>query len=226
MEDYLTDRERIDWLRAKAKEYLPSALAGLAIAFALIYGWRQYHSWQDNQALNAGQKYALGLDALSRGDHEGAVRIAAELKSGYSRAPYVDLLELAIARFDVEQSKLDEAARRLEALEKGARDPDLRTIARLRLARVERAEGKPDLALATLAGGPAGGNDPAYADVRGDVLADKGDKSGALTAWRAALEAKTPGAINRELVELKIAALGVPPAAATPAATATGGGKP
>ena len=148
---------------------------------------------------------------------EGAGRLVKELRDSYGRTPYSDLAALALARFDVEGGKLADAAGLLETVIKDTHDADLAAVARLRLARVQRADGKPDAALATLAAAPAGTGSPAYADVRGDVLLDKGDKAGALAAWREALASKSTG-VNRELLQLKIAALEPPPAA--PAAAA------
>ena len=224
MEDYLTDRERVDWLRATVKEYLPWVLAGLAVAVAVLVGIRQFQAWQLRQGVASSQKYSTGLDALSRADRDTAIRISNELKSSYGHGPYADLMEFAIARYDVETNQLDDGARRLEALEKGAADQEMRVVARLRLARVERAAGKLDAALATLAGVPAGIGSAAFLEVKGDVLADKGDRAGALAAWHEALDSKVPGIVNRELVELKIAALG--PVPSTPVVPAPAGAKP
>lgn len=226
MEDYLTDRERVEWLRARVKEHAPWALAGVVIALAGLFGWRQYQAWHEHKGAEASQKYSEVLDALSRADRDRAVRLSGELHSGYTRTPYADLADFALARYDAEGNKLDDAERRLDGLVKGARDEELRVVARLRLARVQRAEGKLDAALATLAGAPAGVAGPAFAEVRGDILADKGDRAGALAAWHEALESKTLVPLDHSLIELKVGSLesaAAPTPASTPAAT---GAKP
>jgi len=222
-DEYLTEREQVERLRGMIKENLPGFGVALLIAAAILWGWPQFKSWQLRQSSAANEKYVSALDALNRGDKTTATRLADQLKADYARTPYADLASLAIARFDVDTNALEEAAGRLEALAQNSRDQELRVVARLRLARVERAQGKPDLALKTLADPPEGAA-PAFADVRGDVLQDKGDRDGAIAAWREALAAKTPGVVNRELIELKVAALGAPaapgPAAGAPAAAA------
>jgi predicted negative regulator of RcsB-dependent stress response len=222
VEEYLSERQQIDWLRATVKENAPWALASVVITIGLFVGYQQWQGWRARQSATASQKYEATLDALARGDADGAARVVKELRESYGRTPYSDLAALALARFDVEGGKLADAAGLLEAVMKNTRDEDVATVARLRLARVQRADGKADAALATLAAAPAGTTSPAFADVRGDVLLDKGDKAGALAAWHEALAAKSPG-LNRELVELKIAALEPP---APPAAAAGGGKKP
>ena len=221
MEEYLSERQQIDWLRTTLKENAPWALASVVITIGLFVGWQQWKAWGDRQAVAAAQKYETTLDALSRGDAEAAGRLVKELRDSYARTPYGDLATLALARFDVEGGKLGDAAGLLDTVLKSTHDNDLAMVVRLRLARVQRADGKPDLALATLAAAPPGTTSPAFADVRGDVLLDKGDKAGALAAWREALASKSAG-VDRELLQLKIAAL-EPPA---PAAAAVAGQKP
>ena len=61
-----------------------------------------------------------------------------------------------------------------------------RLIARLRLARVQAAQGKYDDALATLKVEEPGEFAPRLADTRGDVLLAKGDRDGALREYLAA----------------------------------------
>jgi predicted negative regulator of RcsB-dependent stress response len=225
VEEYLSERQQIDWLRATLKENTPWALASVAITIGLFVGYQQWQGYRERQSATASQKYETALDALARGDSDGAARVVKELRDSYGRTPYSDLAALALARLDVETGKLADAAGLLETVMNKTPDEDLATVARLRLARVQRADGKADAALATLAAAPAGTTSPAFADIRGDVLLDKGDRAGALAAWKEALASKSPGG-NRELIELKIAALESPaPPAPAPAAT-TGGSKP
>ena len=220
MEEYLTEREQIERVRGLVKENAPWAIGSLVVVSAIFFGFRHYQAWQGRQSLTASQKYTATLESLSRADKDAAKKLAAELRAKYSRSPYADLAALALTRFEVETNDLGDAARVLEEVMNTSVDPEMRIVARLRLARVQRALGKPDLALATLAGVPAADATPAFAEVRGDALADKGDKPAAQAAWREALGAKMPGMVNREMLELKIAALGEVPAAAPAAAPA------
>ena len=48
-----------------------------------------------------------------------------------------------------------------------------------------------------------------FDEIRGDALLKKGDKAGALAAYRAALGAKEPGLVDTGLLQLKINDLGV-----------------
>ena len=61
------------------------------------------------------------------------------------------------------RNELDKAVERLERVANNAVDEQLRPIARLRLARVQAAQGKHDVALATLGTADMGEHQAAYA---------------------------------------------------------------
>jgi predicted negative regulator of RcsB-dependent stress response len=210
VEEYLSERQQIEQVKGVIKENAPWAVAGILLGVALLVGWQQWHAYLERQALSAGQKYSATIAALGRGDADGAAKLASELRADYARTPYADMAALAMAHYEVDTGKLAEAAKRLEDVATSARDEDLRVVARLRLARVQRAEGKPDVALATL-GAAGAGESPAFADVRGDVLADKGDAAGAISAWRSALASKDLDPNSRQMIELKVQAAGGDP---------------
>lgn len=208
VDEYLSEQEQVDELKSLVRQNAPWALAGIVIGLAALVGYQQWQAWLERQSFTASQKYSATIDALSRRDANSAQKLVDELKSGYSRTPYADMAELLMARFEVETGKLDDAATLLGAIAVGAHDENLRNVAYLRLARVQRAQQKPDAALATLAKAKPDAAAPVFAEVKGDVLLDKGDKAGALAAWKEALAGKVDGLVNRELLELKISSLG------------------
>jgi predicted negative regulator of RcsB-dependent stress response len=221
LEGYVSEREQIAEVRRFIRENAPWALAGVLIGVGALVGWQQWQAWRERQSLAAGQKYGLVLDALTRNDRDAATRLVAQLRQDYARTPYVDLAALALARYHVEFNELADAERELAAVMSSSRDQELKVVARLRLARVQRAEGKPDDALATLAAAPSGAAQAAaLAEVRGDVLRDKGDQAGALAAYQVALAAPPEAGVNRALIALKSADLGAAPAGPTAGAAA------
>lgn len=222
MDDYLSEREQVAELKSLVRQNAPWALAGIVLGLAALVGYQQWQAWLDRQSYTAAQKYSATIDALSRRDATAAQKLVDELQAGYTRTPYADMAALLMARFDVETGKLEEAAKVLAAVAENAHDGDLRNVALLRLARVQRAQHRPDEALATLAKARPGAAAAAFADVRGDVLLDKGDKAGAQGAWKEALLSKVDGLVDRELLELKISSLGL----ASPTAVIAPGAAP
>jgi len=95
-----------------------------------------------------------------------------------------------------------------------SQDPELRQVARMRLARVLVEQGKHDDALALLDPAAGGAFASLVHELRGDALAAKGDASAARKEYEAALEgAAADGSLDREFVELKRDALPAAPAA-------------
>jgi len=213
VEEYLSERQQIDQVRAWIKDNAVWAIAGIALGIGILVGMNQWRAWQSRQASEAGAKYQQVLAALGRSDATAAESLVKALQSDYSRTPYADLGALALARFEVEAGKLDAAESRLKSVLSATRDADLGSVVRLRLARVQSARGEYADALTTLASG--GG--AAYDDLKGDVLVAKGDKPAAIAAWREALKDPTGRAVDRSLVELKIASAGGAAPAAVPA---------
>jgi predicted negative regulator of RcsB-dependent stress response len=221
VEDFLSEREQIEQVRGWVKENAPWAIAGLVVGVVFLVGYQQFQSWRGRQSLTANQKYVAELNALARHDRAGGQKLADELVASYKRTPYADFGQLALARFDVEDNKLADAEKLLAGVAQSAADPEMKIIAQLRLARVQRAEHKPDLALATLASVPEAAHGALFYEVRGDLLLDKGDKAGAVKAWKAAVEERDASEADRELLRLKIAANSVGTAEA-PAAPVAG----
>ena len=110
-------------------------------------------------------------------------------------------------------NELDKAAAGLKSVMDNSKDAELRMVARLRLARVQSAQGKHDEALATLKVDDPGEFAPRIADTRGDVLLAKGDRDGALKEYLAARVGENKGGVDFDLLDLKIRDLGgTPPA--------------
>lgn len=219
MDDFLTERDQWDALKTWLKENGAWIIAGVLIGVLVLYGWRWWQERVTTRAQTAATRYADVLDALARNDRARADQLVEALSKDYSETPYVDQGQMLLARADVESGSLDAAVKRLEAIAANSDDRELRGVARLRLARVQLLQKKPDEALATLAKGEAGAFGPAIEEVKGDALLAKGDNAGALTAYRRAADAAEPQPIDQGLLQLKINDLA--PAAEVAATTDT-----
>jgi predicted negative regulator of RcsB-dependent stress response len=226
MDDYYNEQEQWERVKQWLRENGLWLLAGVAIGVAALAGWRWWEARVERLAVEASGKYQQVLEAFGRGDRTRGTTVADELRRDYKSSPYADQADLVIARAHVEASEYGKAVERLQRVAQSSKDAELRHVARLRLARVQIAQGNADQALATLAAaGETGAFASRYAELRGDALHSKGDRAGALREYRAARSADTEGVLDVALLELKIndlAADGVaePAAPAAPAAAA------
>ena len=220
MED-LTDNEREEQLRRWWSDNWAWIIGGVALGLAMLGGW-QY--WQRHQLQSAEQDeagYLAVVEALGAGNRDAAVQQAEALRQRRPDSPYADQSDLALARAAVDRREFDEAARLLRGVADRSRDAELRLVARTRLARVLLEQGKHDEALALLDPAGAGAFVALVHDIRGDVLASKGDAAAAYDAYEAALAAGgEESGLDRAFVELKRDSLNQAAPVATPAGPA------
>lgn len=184
--DDLDEREQWERVKQWLREQGPSIVAGIAVAVLALSGWRWWQTHLERRDLTASARYEQVIDAFSHSDFAGGLAIVDGIVRDYPRSAYACQAQLAAARIAVETGQLPQAAERLQYVVGASPDPELALIARLRLARVQISQNRPDAALATLAGANPGAFAALYAETRGDALLVKGDKAGALTAYRAA----------------------------------------
>jgi len=220
-DDLLTEEEQIEAAKRFMSENGAWLIAGVALGAALLFGYRYYDNSRNERAMKAADEFGAMTSAIDRNDRASARRIAEGIVQSYSGSPYADQAELTLARLLVDEGKSADAIGPLMEVMTGSKDTELKNIARLRIARIQIDQGKPDDAIQTLAGGDSASFASRYHDVRGDALLAKKDTSGAAAEYRAALGASDPQNADAALLELKIADLGVPPAAPpAPAASA------
>jgi predicted negative regulator of RcsB-dependent stress response len=209
VDEYLSEREQAEQLRHWLRENWIWLVAGIALTLGGFYGWRWWEARQLGRSAAAEAQFTAMVDALAANQREEGLRIAGELTGEYADTPYADQATLVLARLDVEGGDLAKARERLAQVMESSGDPELRLVARLRLARVQLAEGQHDAALATLDGAAAASVEARVLELRGDALLAKGDRAGALAAYRQAQsaavgEGRAAALVDPELLGLKI----------------------
>lgn len=231
IDDYYNEQEQWERVKQWLRENGPWLVVGVLLGLGALAGWRWWEKRQEERAQSASASYGLLLETLQSGDAAKGKVLADELRRGYAGSAYADQADLLVARASVEAGEFAPAAERLTRVMKDSKDPQLRLVARSRLARVQIAQGDAAAALATLDGAPAGAFAPLFDAIRGDALYAKGDRPAALAAWRraetGAAAVKGAAVVDLAALQLKIGDLladGVKdaPAAAAPAAAKPG----
>ncbi len=208
-EDYLDEREQWERLLAGLREQAPWMVAAVAVVAAAFGGWHYWQGRTEQRSLTAAARYNEMLAAFTRNDLTGGLKLADNLVQEFKGSAYADQANLAAARVQTENQQLDGAAGRLTQVLQTTSDHGLALIARLRLARVQLAQGKADEAIKTLDAVDAGAFGARYAELRGDALLAKGDRAGALKQYRSA-RATGAETIDPALLDLKINDLAQP----------------
>jgi predicted negative regulator of RcsB-dependent stress response len=186
LDEYLSEKEQWEALKRWLSENGAWIVAGVAVGALAIGGWQWRKGHIDKVSAEASGKYEQMLATFGRNDQSGGMAILGQLEHDYSSTPYVDQGRLAAARVYVESNQLDKAVNELQSVVQSSKDKQLALVARMRLARVQIAQQKPDDALATLNGEDPGSFGPRFHEIRGDANLVKGDKTAALSEYRAA----------------------------------------
>ena len=209
VDEYLSEREQAEQLRLWLRQNGIWLLAGVALTVCGYYGYRWWESRGAQRSIEAGERFTAMLDAIGGGKRDEGIKIAGEVTGEFADTPYADQANLVLARLDVDTGNLAGAEARLAAIAAESKDPDLRIVARLRLARVQLAEGRYDEALKSLDAVATPALDARVLELKGDVKLAQGDKGAALDFWRkaqAAVKADPAGSaqVDGELLGLKI----------------------
>jgi predicted negative regulator of RcsB-dependent stress response len=209
VDEYLTEREQWERVVQWVREQGPWVLVAVAIVLTGYYGWNYWHGRVEQRYVSAATRYEVVMQAFrSRNgkgepDVDAGLKLTDQLVKDYPSTGYADQANLFAAGVLVERHSLDQAATRLAQVMSSTKDPELALIARLRLARVQLAQNKPDEALKTLNAVDPGAFAARYSQVRGDVLLTKGDRDGALKEYRAA-RSNAGDTLDTGLLDLKI----------------------
>jgi predicted negative regulator of RcsB-dependent stress response len=210
VDDYLTEREQVDRIRQWWKENGAWIIVGVGGGVLALAGWNWWQGYQLQRAEQASAIYAVIAEAAME-ERIDEIRVGVErLESAHGGSPYLQHGRFALAGALARAGEFATAADQLQQVLDSADDPQLKLIARLRLARVLLAAGEPERALEMARGGAPGVFAAPLREVEGDILAAQGDAAGARAAYEAALEgaAEHAGIIDEAHLQLKLEALG------------------
>ncbi|MBG6036822.1 YfgM family protein [Proteus cibarius] len=201
MEVYSTENEQVDAIKQFFKNYGLTIVLAAVIGFGGVFGWKYWQSHQTNRLQESAGAFATVSEALAKPTPEN-IALAEKFVTDTNDI-YGALASLELAQIAIDANDLVNGERHLTNAVAKVKNDAFADMLNLRLARVQLALDKTDVALVSLdqVKGKAWNGMKNY--IRGDVLAKKGDNAGAATAYRSALTDENAGAI-RSLVELKL----------------------
>ena len=204
----LDEQERLDELKAWWKRWGNLVMIGLAVAIAAAAGWRYWQNHTMTQSLEAAAVYEKLTQSFAANDAKAAREAGAMLIDKYEDTAYAPRAALLLAKLNVGAKDVKSAQAQLEWAAANSKEPAVRDLARLRLAGVQLDQKQYDAALKTLSGSHSDAFAFRFHDLKGDVLLAQGKQADARAAYQAAFGKMDKDNPYRNIVELKLDALG------------------
>ena len=186
MDEYMNEQEQWEFVRNWVRQNALWVVAGVALAAGGLWGWQAFQAHKEATLLAAGDQYQKLIDAFGKNDRTTVLALADKLVAEHPHTGYAEQGQLAAARMQVENNELAAAQARLTQVRDSTSDAELALVVRMRIARLQIEQHQADAALATLSAAEPGAFAARFAEVRGDALLAKGDRDGALKAYREA----------------------------------------
>ena len=212
----LEEQEQISELKAWWARYGNLVTTLLLVAAVGVFAWQAWNWYQRNQAAQASGILTNVQKATSQRDAKQAAAYAGELIDKFPGTTQAALAVLLASRLQFDGGDVKTAKVQLNWAVDHAAEPELREIARLRLANLLLDEKATDEALKVLERDPIPAFVGRFAELRGDILATQGKTEEARKSYGVAITkadeaAKSaPGENDRAkaTLQLKLESLG------------------
>ncbi|HRN82175.1 MULTISPECIES: YfgM family protein [Nitrosomonas] len=199
------EQEKIEGLKSWWAANGTTMLFAIAVFAATVAGNRLWNHYKAEQAQQAADLYVVLQQQVEKGSELVKITDAAHLLTeGFPGSGYASRAALIAARA-AGQAGNDQVARdMLQWALDHAEEPEIKDMARLRLASVLVDESKYDQALKLLDAQHAASFTGLYADLRGDALAAAGKTDEARAAYQKALDSLNAQGAYRNVVQMKL----------------------
>lgn len=197
MAELRTEEEQVEAIKNWWKENGRTTILGIVLAVAAVTSWQYWNNFKQTNAEQSSVMYQNFIGAaseqqgqsLSDENRKTAEHLAGQLKADYSNSVYSQYATLWLAKSMVEQGNYAAAREHLTWVLEQEPELSIKAVAQLRMARIFLQEGDHDQALSYVNAEVPEGFISEYSEIKGDILASKGDANGAHNAYQAALDA-------------------------------------
>jgi len=210
----LEEQEQLASVKAWWSKYGNLLTWVLIIALLAYAAWSGWSVYQGKQSQQASQLYEEQQKAAEAKDNAKVLRAATDMQDKFGRTAYAQMSALVAAKVAFEANDIDNAKKQLQWVVEHGRDVEYQAIAAIRLAGILLDAKAYDDALKLLSGDFPAQFAAAVADRKGDILVAQGKQELARAAYQQALEKTDERNPARQLIELKLDAIGGAPAKA------------
>ncbi|GAC20904.1 hypothetical protein GARC_3952 [Paraglaciecola arctica BSs20135] len=207
MEQYETEEQQVEAIKRFWKENGVALVIGALLGLGGLLGWRYYNDSQIAAKEQASFAYEKASEELVKG--EAGFSQAKTFMDSHSGTGYAMLMALELAQQAIERKDLTEAAKQLEFVADNAKLSAVKSVAQLRLARIQIEQGEFELAIASADKVTDQAFKAQSQEIKGDVYQAQELFDKARAAYSAALETNgRDPVLKMKLDNLAIAANG------------------
>src|SRR5210317_2315508 len=120
MSDLYDTHEQGERVKSWLRENGSAIIMGLVLAFALMFGFKQWQSWETGKRQQASSEYQVMLSLIEADNLDAAVPNYEVLKSEYPKSAYTSMASLMMAKARLRAGQVDLAASELTHAMKNA----------------------------------------------------------------------------------------------------------
>lgn len=199
MEIYTSEEQQVEAIKRFWNQYGKAILGGVVIGLTSLYGWRYYQAEQRASAEALSNSYAQLVQ--QQGNDEEWLAQAQRFIGEQGSSNYAVFAALLSAKEAVNAGDLAAASNHLLWAQQNSKDANVKAIAQIRLARVQRELGDFTAALNTINQTMPASFAAQQAELKGDILQASGDLAAAKTAFEQAL---AQAGDNSQLLQIKL----------------------
>ena len=210
----LEEQEQIASIKAWWNQYGNLVTWLLIVVLGGYAAWTGWNYYQRNQALQASQLYDELQKSVTAKDNAKVQRAAGDMEEKFGGTAYAQMSALVAAKSAFDANDVKVAKAQLQWVIDHGADEEYKAISKIRLSGILLDEKAYDEGLKLLAGDFSTHFASVVADRRGDILVAQNKIDDARAAYQLALDKadqKNPG---RQLIQLKLDAIGGPAAKA------------
>lgn len=203
------EQEKIEGLRAWWVAHGNTVIIVVTALIAAIVGTQAWNYYKRQQAQQAADLFAVLQQQAERSGEPGKINDAAHLLTeGFPASGYASRAALIAAQANADAGNFPEARSKLQWILDNSKEPEIKDIARIRLAGLLLDEKKYEEALNLLNAQHGESFAGLYADLKGDVLAASGNITEARVAYQQAIDKLSGGgSAYQNIVQMKLDAL-------------------
>lgn len=207
--EYVDEQHQVEHLKKLFKEYGLPILGGIVIAIIILLGWQYYQAHKAQLAQRASSQYMQMLNAQGAHKEDVVKNKAQAIMKQYPSTAYAVLSAMVLAHYQIEDKAYDQAAQKLEWAINNTSMPMLKSISRIRLARVALQQGNQDKAMKQLSQIKSSAFQGLAQEVKGDIQAKQHHYAQAYKSYQKAQQLLAKNGARQPLLPMKIANLPV-----------------